>query len=49
MHVAHLQIGDKMVVIQSDEADLDTCVNAAHVEMQWLTTKERVQAFAEFR
>lgn len=49
MHTVHLQVGDAMVVVQSDEEELTTCVQAAHTEMNWLKTKERVQAFAEFR
>ena len=49
MHVVHMQVGDKMVVVQSDEEELDTCVHAAHNELQWLHTKERVEAFAEWR
>jgi|AntRauMinimDraft_3_1070383.scaffolds.fasta_scaffold00676_11 hypothetical protein len=49
MHIVHLQMGDTMVVVQSDEEELDTCVHAAHNEMLWLKTKERVEAFADHR
>lgn len=49
MHIVHLQAGDTMVVVQSDEEELDTCVQAAHTELNWLKTKERVQAFTEYR
>lgn len=49
MHIVHLQMGDAMVVVQSDEEELDTCVHAAHNEMSWLKTKERVEAFADHR
>lgn len=49
MHMVHMQAGDKMVLVQSDEEALDTCVQAAHTELQWLHTKERVEAFVEWR
>ena len=38
-----------MVVVQSDEDDLDSCVHAAHNEIKWLRENERVEAFVEHR
>lgn len=49
MHYVHLQVGDAMVVVQSDEDDLETCVQAAHAEINWLYSKQRNAVFAQYR
>ena len=38
-----------MVSVNSDEDDLDACVNAAHAELNWMLDKKRAKVFAEHR
>ena len=49
MNLVHLQVGDKMVVVNSDEEELETCVHAAHNELTYLLDKQRATVFADHR